>query len=110
MTVRHRPDLLLLLIVETHECPMCSVASFCATTLHNWRKCQCPEGQLFAGDFTDSETQECRQLGSHRGAFESRSIDCGRRCRLGAKELAYDDLRDWIRTLEKNGELRRIRE
>src|SRR5579864_1846166 len=24
--------------------------------------------------------------------------------------LAYDDLRDWIRTLEKNGELRRIRE
>jgi 4-hydroxy-3-polyprenylbenzoate decarboxylase len=24
--------------------------------------------------------------------------------------LAYDDLRDWIRTLEKNGEMRRIRE
>ncbi|HEY3625974.1 MAG TPA: UbiD family decarboxylase [Terracidiphilus sp.] len=24
--------------------------------------------------------------------------------------MAYDDLRDWIRTLEKNGELRRIRE
>jgi 4-hydroxy-3-polyprenylbenzoate decarboxylase len=28
----------------------------------------------------------------------------------GAQPLAYDDLRDWIRTLEKNGELRRIRE
>src|SRR5215472_16895713 len=25
-------------------------------------------------------------------------------------DLAYDDLRDWIRTLEKNGELKRIRE
>ena len=24
--------------------------------------------------------------------------------------LAYDDLRDWIKTLEKNGELKRIRE
>ena len=24
--------------------------------------------------------------------------------------MAYDDLRDWIRTLEKNGELKRIRE
>ena len=24
--------------------------------------------------------------------------------------LAYDDLRDWIRTLEKHGELKRIRE
>jgi len=24
--------------------------------------------------------------------------------------LAYDDLRDWIRTLEKQGELKRIRE
>ncbi len=24
--------------------------------------------------------------------------------------MAYDDLRDWIKTLEKNGELRRIRE
>jgi 4-hydroxy-3-polyprenylbenzoate decarboxylase len=24
--------------------------------------------------------------------------------------LAYDDLRDWIKTLEKHGELRRIRE
>src|SRR5215469_18123344 len=30
--------------------------------------------------------------------------------RMGAHPLAYDDLRDWIRTLEKNGELRRIRE
>src|SRR3954447_16064276 len=102
MTVRHRPDLLLLLIVETHECPMCSVASFCATTLHNWRKCQCPEGQLSAGDFTDSETQECRQLGSHRGgAFESRSavVSMVRILnRRGERELAYDDLRDWIRT------------
>jgi 4-hydroxy-3-polyprenylbenzoate decarboxylase len=29
---------------------------------------------------------------------------------LGKKTLAYDDLRDWIRTLEKQGELRRIRE
>ncbi len=29
---------------------------------------------------------------------------------LRSKPLAYDDLRDWIRTLEKNGELRRIRE
>ncbi|HEX2919122.1 MAG TPA: hypothetical protein VHN81_11400, partial [Edaphobacter sp.] len=26
------------------------------------------------------------------------------------KTLAYDDLRDWIKTLEKNGELKRIRE
>jgi 4-hydroxy-3-polyprenylbenzoate decarboxylase len=24
--------------------------------------------------------------------------------------LAYDDLRDWIKTLEKHGELKRIRE
>ena len=24
--------------------------------------------------------------------------------------MAYDDLRDWIKTLEKHGELRRIRE
>ena len=24
--------------------------------------------------------------------------------------MAYDDLRDWIRTLEKHGELKRIRE
>ena len=24
--------------------------------------------------------------------------------------MAYDDLRDWIKTLEKNGELKRIRE
>ena len=29
---------------------------------------------------------------------------------LGANPLAYDDLRDWIKTLEKHGELRRIRE
>jgi 4-hydroxy-3-polyprenylbenzoate decarboxylase len=29
---------------------------------------------------------------------------------LGNKTLAYEDLRDWIRTLEKQGELRRIRE
>jgi 4-hydroxy-3-polyprenylbenzoate decarboxylase len=29
---------------------------------------------------------------------------------LGKKTLAYDDLRDWIKTLEKQGELRRIRE
>jgi len=28
----------------------------------------------------------------------------------GSKPLAYDDLRDWIKTLEKHGELRRIRE
>jgi 4-hydroxy-3-polyprenylbenzoate decarboxylase len=28
----------------------------------------------------------------------------------GEIALAYDDLRDWIKTLEKNGELRRIRE
>ena len=28
----------------------------------------------------------------------------------GHTTLAYDDLRDWIKTLEKNGELRRIRE
>jgi 4-hydroxy-3-polyprenylbenzoate decarboxylase len=28
----------------------------------------------------------------------------------GRTALAYDDLRDWIRTLEKNGELKRIRE
>jgi 4-hydroxy-3-polyprenylbenzoate decarboxylase len=28
----------------------------------------------------------------------------------GVETLAYDDLRDWIRTLEKHGELRRIRE
>src|ERR1700745_369632 len=28
----------------------------------------------------------------------------------GVETLAYDDLRDWIRTLEKQGELRRIRE
>ncbi len=28
----------------------------------------------------------------------------------GAKTLAYDDLRDWIKTLEKHGELKRIRE
>jgi 4-hydroxy-3-polyprenylbenzoate decarboxylase len=28
----------------------------------------------------------------------------------GRSALAYDDLRDWIRTLEKNGELRRVRE
>jgi 4-hydroxy-3-polyprenylbenzoate decarboxylase len=27
-----------------------------------------------------------------------------------SKSLAYDDLRDWIRTLEKHGELKRIRE
>ena len=26
------------------------------------------------------------------------------------KPLAYDDLRDWIKTLEKHGELKRIRE
>ena len=24
--------------------------------------------------------------------------------------MAYDDLRDWIKTLEKNGELKRVRE
>ena len=30
-------------------------------------------------------------------------------CR-GRTALAYDDLRDWIRTLEKNGELKRISE
>jgi 4-hydroxy-3-polyprenylbenzoate decarboxylase len=29
---------------------------------------------------------------------------------LGKKTLAYDDLRDWIKTLETQGELRRIRE
>src|SRR3954449_8729807 len=29
---------------------------------------------------------------------------------FGANQLAYDDLRDWIRALEKNGELKRIRE
>jgi len=29
---------------------------------------------------------------------------------LGSTTLAYDDLRDWIRTLEKHGELKRIRE
>ena len=29
---------------------------------------------------------------------------------LRENSLAYDDLRDWIRTLEKNGELKRIRE
>src|SRR5580704_968985 len=28
----------------------------------------------------------------------------------GESALAYDDLRDWIKTLEKNGELKRIRE
>jgi 4-hydroxy-3-polyprenylbenzoate decarboxylase len=28
----------------------------------------------------------------------------------GSKALAYDDLRDWIKTLEKNGELKRISE
>ena len=28
----------------------------------------------------------------------------------GSNSLAYDDLRDWIKTLEKHGELRRIRE
>ena len=28
----------------------------------------------------------------------------------GRTALAYDDLRDWIKTLEKNGELKRIRE
>jgi 4-hydroxy-3-polyprenylbenzoate decarboxylase len=28
----------------------------------------------------------------------------------GRTALAYDDLRDWIRTLEKNGELKRIRQ
>ena len=28
----------------------------------------------------------------------------------GVKTLAYDDLRDWIKTLEKNGELKRITE
>ena len=27
---------------------------------------------------------------------------------FGVWALAYDDLRDWIRTLEKNGELKRI--
>ena len=27
-----------------------------------------------------------------------------------ARPLAYDDLRDWIKTLEKHGELKRIRE
>src|SRR3984885_2763816 len=30
--------------------------------------------------------------------------------RLEWKTLAYDDLRDWIKTLEKHGELKRIRE
>ena len=28
----------------------------------------------------------------------------------GEISLAYDDLRDWIKTLEKHGELKRIRE
>src|ERR1700745_2899028 len=29
---------------------------------------------------------------------------------VGRTALAYDDLRDWIKTLEKSGELKRIRE
>src|SRR6202451_4874420 len=32
------------------------------------------------------------------------------RSSVGSFTLAYDDLRDWIKTLEKHGELKRIRE
>src|SRR5579863_6688598 len=44
-------------------------------------------------------------------AFQSRTIDVRRNLFVPEyRTLGYDDLRDWIKTLEKNGELRRIRE
>src|SRR5579863_8342586 len=44
-------------------------------------------------------------------AFQSRTIDVRRNLFVPEyRTLGYDDLRDWSKTLEKQGELRRIRE